>query len=308
MASTLADYMSIPQDGAHREDLAVFDDAQLQTIRRSYARHVTFMGRAAVASLEEAFAEVPREAYLGPGPWHILRWPEGYLTAPDGDPAWLYLDVLVGIIPERGLNNGQPSAHATWIAAAMPAPGDHVVHVGAGVGYYSAIMRHMSGPTGRLTAIEFDEGLAARAAKNLAHLPSTEVICGDGSIAPFAAADVIYVNAGASRPVDPWLDGLRDGGRLILPLTTAANFSMETTGPTGAVFLVTRHGDAFDAEFVSPIGVFLCEGARDEVSEVALALAFKAGGARKVRRLRRTDAVPDVDCWVKAPGWSLTYV
>jgi protein-L-isoaspartate O-methyltransferase len=30
--------------------------------------------------------------------------------------------------------------------------------------------------------------------------------------------DVIYVNAGAIRPADSWLDGLRDGGRLILPL------------------------------------------------------------------------------------------
>jgi len=31
-------------------------------------------------------------------------------------------------------------------------------------------------------------------------------------------ADVIYVNAGATRPANPWLDRLVDGG-LILPLT-----------------------------------------------------------------------------------------
>ena len=41
----------------------------------------------------------------------------------DADPAWLYSDILVGIVPERGLNNGQPSGHANWIAAAAPAPG-----------------------------------------------------------------------------------------------------------------------------------------------------------------------------------------
>ncbi len=36
----------------------------------------------------------------------------------------------------------------------------------------------------------------------------------------FDLADVIYVNAGATRPADIWLDRLNDGGRLVLPLTT----------------------------------------------------------------------------------------
>ena len=38
-------------------------------------------------------------------------------------------------------------------------------------------------------------------------------------------ADVIYVNAGASRPAYAWLDGLKEGERLIMPLTTARNFA-----------------------------------------------------------------------------------
>ena len=285
----------------------MFDATELAIIRRAYARQVTFFGRAASPALEAAYAAVPREAYLGAGPWPILRWPGGYLTTPDADPAWLYSDILVGIVTERHLNNGQPSAHATWIAAAAPAPGEHVVHVGAGVGYYSAIMAHMAGPAGLLTAIEFDPLLAARAAAHLAHLPGATVLQGDGSATPFAPADVIYVNAGASRPADAWLDGLRDGGRLILPLTTNANFAMDVTGPTGAVFRITRRRDAFDADYVGPIGVFPCEGARDEASERALAAAFKKGGFEQVKRLRRRDDVPDADCWVKAPSWSLTY-
>ncbi len=263
--------------------------------------------RAANPALEAAYADVLREVYLGPGPWQILRWPGGYITTPDADPAWLYSDILVGIVTERKLNNGQPSAHATWIAAAAPKTGEHVVHVGAGVGYYSAIMAHMAGPSGMLTAIEFDAGLAARAASNLAHLPNAQVLQGDGSTIPFAPADVIYVNAGASRPATAWLDGLKEGGRLILPLTTAANFALDVSGPTGAVFRITRRAEGFDADFIGPIGVFPCEGGRDETSEQALANAFKKGGFERVKRLRRTDDVVDTDCWVKAPGWSLTY-
>ncbi len=99
----------------------MFREAELAVLRRAYARQVTFLGNVCNANLERAYAEVPREAYLGPGPWPILRWPSypprpGYTPTPDADPAWLYADTLVGIVPERGLNNGQPSAHACWIA------------------------------------------------------------------------------------------------------------------------------------------------------------------------------------------------
>jgi len=285
----------------------MFTEAELAVLRRAYARQVTFLGGVTSAVLEEAFATVRREDYLGPGPWRILRWPGGYLKTPDADPAWLYADHLVAIVPKRGLNNGQPSAHAVWIAAADPQRGEHVVHVGAGVGYFSAVMAHTVGPSGALTAIEFDGDLAAQAAANLAHVPGARVVHGDGSATAFAPADVIYVNAGASCPVDLWLDGLKEGGRLILPLTTNANFSMQVSGPTGAVFKITRRGDGFEAAFVGPIGVFPCEGARDEVSERALAAAFEKGGFETVKRLLRTDDVRDADCWVKAPGWSLVY-
>jgi|GEM_PF-1753946 protein-L-isoaspartate(D-aspartate) O-methyltransferase len=51
-----------------------------------------------------------------------------------------------------------------------------------------------------------------------------------GSTPGLPISDIIYVNAGASRVVTPWLDALTDGGRLIFPLT--ADFS------TGYMLLV----------------------------------------------------------------------
>ena len=45
--------------------------------------------------------------------------------------------------------------------------GEHAVHVGAGLGYYSAILGHLVGPGGRVTAIEYEADLAARARANL---------------------------------------------------------------------------------------------------------------------------------------------
>ena len=78
----------------------------------------------------------------------------------------------------------------------------------------------MVGEGGRVTAIEFDGGLAERLAANFAGQPNVRALQGDGAQIEFDPADVIYVNAGATRPADIWLDRLNDGGRLILPLTS----------------------------------------------------------------------------------------
>ena len=123
------------------------------------------------------------------------------------------------IIPERHLNNGQPSLHAALIASAAPKMGEHAVHVGAGVGYYTAILHRLVGRSGRVTAIEFDTGLAARLAANFAGVRNINVVRGDGSRVAFDSADIIYVNAGATKPAEAWLDRLTEAGRLILPMT-----------------------------------------------------------------------------------------
>src|SRR5262249_28314544 len=152
-----------------------------------------------------------------------------------------------------------PSLHAGLIAKALPKEGDHVVHVGAGVGYYSAILGWLAGPTGRLTAIEFEPELARRAAANFAAQSNVRVIAGDGAAIAFDPADVTYVNAGATRPADSWLDGLREGGRLILPLTTSEGFGGAAPGDIrrrGAVFCIERQGDAFLATWISPVAIF----------------------------------------------------
>jgi protein-L-isoaspartate(D-aspartate) O-methyltransferase len=114
-------------------------------------------------------------------------------------------------------NDGKPvvdsstraSLHAALIAAAAPQPGEHVVHVGAGVGYHTAILAELVGVAGRVTAIEFDAELAARAMASFAQTPHVRAVHGDGTRVTFEPADVIYINAGATRPADVWLDRLK---------------------------------------------------------------------------------------------------
>jgi protein-L-isoaspartate(D-aspartate) O-methyltransferase len=74
----------------------------------------------------------------------------------------------VQVIAERHLNNGQPSGHARWIESASIKPGEHVVHIGAGTGYYTAILACLVGPSGKVTGIEVDASLAARATVQMA--------------------------------------------------------------------------------------------------------------------------------------------
>jgi protein-L-isoaspartate(D-aspartate) O-methyltransferase len=157
-------------DTAQQEELAI--------VRRVYAKQMLAVFGVTDPRVEAAFAAVRREAYLGPGPWPILvPWHRrGYMPTPSDDPVYLYQDALVGIIPERSLNNGQPSLHAMLIAAAAPQPGEHVVHIGAGVGYYTAILAHMVGASGRVTAIEFDGGLTERLAANFAGQPNVRAL------------------------------------------------------------------------------------------------------------------------------------
>jgi|HubBroStandDraft_6_1064221.scaffolds.fasta_scaffold99371_2 protein-L-isoaspartate(D-aspartate) O-methyltransferase len=294
----------MPQAGGDRE-------AELAIVRRAYAKHV--LGNADVddARVEAAFAAVRREDFLGPGPWPMLRWPRRYVPTPSDDPVYLYQDALFGIIPERGLNNGQPWLHAMLIAAAAPLPGEHVVHIGAGVGYYTAILAHMAGESGRTTAIEFDAGLAARLAANFAGQPNVRALQGDGAQIAFDPADVIYVNAGATRPADIWIERLNDGGRLILPLTSDKGFGENPENipiqRRGAVFRIERRGDELLAKWISAVAIFPCEGARDAASERALAAAFEKGGWERVTRLHRRGDLPDGQCWLNAPDWALAY-
>ncbi len=279
---------------------------EIAVVRRAYAKQILATSELRDDALEAAFAAVPRERHLGPGPWPILR-PRGYVDTPDADPVHLYADHLVGIDVARRLNNGQPSFLALLMHYAGPRPGEHAVHVGAGVGYFTAVLAELVGPGGRVTGIEFDPGLAARARASLAPRPNAEMIAGDGAAVEVAPADVVLVNAGVTRPAPRWLDGLRDGGRLVLPLTTDVGWSAASNLVLhGAVFLVTRRGNDYEARRLSAVGIFPSASMRDPEGERALAAAFGRDDGRFVTRLHRRGPRRGEDCWLDGGDWCLT--
>ena len=192
------------------------EQANLAEARKFYAKLMTAASKSNDPRFERVFEAVPREAFLPPGPWQIMVDNE-YFETPDADPVYLYQNALVALDAAKGINNGEPSLHAAWMGAVMPKPGEIICHIGAGSGYYTAILSALATPGGRVEAFEIERSLADRARKNLQAFEGVTVTHGDATKLPLPASDLIYVNAGVVAPPRSWLQALHREGRLIFP-------------------------------------------------------------------------------------------
>jgi protein-L-isoaspartate(D-aspartate) O-methyltransferase len=276
----------------------------IEEARQRYAEELRFTAKVGSRAVVEAFATAPRERFLGPGPWRVLS-PMAmaeYWTTEDADPRHLYHDVLIAIDEERRVNNGQPSLWARMYDQLELSRGGHVVHIGAGTGYYSAILAEIVGRAGRVTAIEVDPTLAARATENLATAwPQATVVTADGfRFQPDQPAGAIVVNAGVTHFSSVWLDALAaENGRLLVPLTNAERW--------GCFLMITRQtGDRYAARLAGRVGMIPCVGGRDPAAEERLTAALARGDFTAIRSLRRAPEEPDHTCRLAGEGWWLS--
>ena len=279
-------------------------EPDLKTARRAFAEEL----RATSPVLHndrvvDAFATVPRERFLGPGPWKILPGPrshETYMT-PDADPRRVYHDVLVPLDEEQDINNGQPSLWAFMFDRLGVEPGEHVLQIGAGTGYYTAILAELTGEGGHVTAVEYDEDLAAQATTNLKPWSQVNLIHGDGATFDPGDVDVVVAFAGVTHPAPHWLDRLRDGGRLMVGLTA--------TNGWGFMLMATRASDAFRAEALGPCGFVPFVG-RDEAAAERLGKALKRLKGKDIPIASLHRGVPPESAkrqvWYAGPGFWLS--
>jgi protein-L-isoaspartate(D-aspartate) O-methyltransferase len=275
----------------------------LEKVRAWYAEELRYAAAVQSAAVVRAFAAVPRERFLGPGPWQIGTGPakNKYWPTPDADPACVYHNVVIGMLPEKGLNNGQPSFWAYLFDRLDFAPGKSVLHLGCGAGYYSALLAELVGPHGSVTGIDLEESLIARAREALQPWPQVTVVAADGAAYQSAPVDFIVASAGATHPLPHWFDMLRPGGQLMLPLTGKPGW--------GQVLLVTRgmeEADGFAARFVGHVGIYGFAGAREEDAAARLDEAFKGGDEAEVKSLRRETHAEDETCWLHGHGFCLS--
>jgi protein-L-isoaspartate(D-aspartate) O-methyltransferase len=282
--------------------------ATLEDLRGFYAEELKIAANIESPLLVQALATVPREKYLGPGPWQVQGFDlaamgtgaaASYRSTPDADPRHVYHNVAIAIDPARTLNNGHPGTLANWIDRLRIGRGDRIAHIGSGSGYYTAVMADVVGPAGHVLAFEVDPDLAERARRNLSEYPQVQVVNGDATSIGETGFGAILVNAGATHPQQAWLDALGDGGRLLIPLT--CEFVPGTAGK-GGIFLVTRHGDRFAARFGGLVMVYSCSGSRNDGLNAKLRENLMRPAWGSVASLRTDVHDADPTCWLHADG------
>lgn len=255
-------------------------------------------------SVVKAFAKVAREKFFGPGPWLVL--PSNALRAsyrtPDADPRHLYHNVLVAIDQRKGINNGEPSLWARLFDAVDIVPGARILQVGAGTGYYTAILAEMAGRKGQVIAVEYEAALAKQARRNLERWKQVKIVHGDGTKYDAGPVDAVVVFAGATHPAGIWLERLTEGGRLLMPLT----------GQNGwGIFLkAIKRGSSFEAMSLGVCGFFPCVGGRDQTAAHDLQQRLRAlhGLPAPIRALHvgKPRTVEKRDVWYQGPGFWLS--
>ena len=283
----------------------------IEDYRHYYSQEIRFVANIETPGLVDAFARVPREKFAGPGPWRIASAEKRMMSVAGlGAPSYitiedardLYHNVVVVLDASKDINNGQPSALALWMDALDLKPGDRAYHMGCGAGYYTATMAEVLGPEGSVVACEYQPELAERARENLSCYPNVTVHAGDGAAFDPGDCDAMLINAGVTRLNPLWLDRLREGGRLVAPLTIA-------TSPTvgqGVMAKIVRERGAYSAQFVSRGGIFSCIGWRDAESEALLKKALISGALIKLKSLRRDEHEPAATCLVHTIGMCIS--
>jgi protein-L-isoaspartate(D-aspartate) O-methyltransferase len=272
-------------------------------VRAWYAEELRCTGPVESDAVVRAFATVPRERFLGPGPWFIrgdIRY-GGYRTTPDADPRHVYHNVLVALDATRRINNGSPSLWAFALDHLGLAAGESVLHLGCGTGYYSAVLAELAGADGKVVAVEQDAGLAEQAREALGEWRQVTAVHADGVRFTPDPVDVIVVSAGATHPLPAWLAALRPGSRLVFPLTS------RRLG--GYMLKVTRSGigQRLAAALLCRAWFIPFTGGRDAALDERLATAIEGGHSDLVRSLRLDPHVPDGSCWLHGDGFCLSW-
>jgi methyltransferase of ATP-grasp peptide maturase system len=207
-----------------------------------------------------AFEAVPRHAFL---PWVFEQLPNGSWTLiTDADQEWLpavyrnrvavtQLDgdesrrdsALAG--PVHGVptcSSSMPAIMAIMLSALDVRTGDSVLEIGAGTGYNAALMCHRLGDS-RVTTVDVDPAIAARAAKHLAACGfHPTCVAADGALGHPANAPYDRVLGTCSVSTIPlaWLEQTAPGGHIVTTLNRPIGAGLVKLTPDGERHAIGR--------------------------------------------------------------------
>ncbi|GAB3031526.1 protein-L-isoaspartate(D-aspartate) O-methyltransferase [Bowmanella dokdonensis] len=174
-----------------------------------------------------AIAATPREQFL-----------------PDALKHQAYQNTALPIGQGQTISQPYIVARMTELLLDAPNPARHILEIGTGSGYQTAILAQLFG---KVYSVERIKALQYQAKRRMQSLDLHNIAMkhGDGwegwaSKGPF---DAIIVTAAASRMPQKLLEQLNDGGRLIIPIGEASQ----------QLLAVTRNGEEYEQQVVEAV-------------------------------------------------------
>ncbi|MEJ8632422.1 methyltransferase, FxLD system [Streptomyces sp. MS2.AVA.5] len=229
--------------------------ADAESLRNALVDTIRAAGHARTPAVETALRTVPRHQFV----------PEASLEK-------AYADAPVDIKHDTDGTSiscaSQPRVVALMLDQFDAQPGDHILELGTGSGYNTALLAHLVGKRGQVTTLDVDDDLVegARAHLDAAGVTNVQALTRDGAVgyATGAPYDRIIATVGAHGIPHAWLDQLATGGRLVTPQRLKGSVSRSivyeerdgrwiSLGSEMNTFMPLRRGSADDDRRVIPL-------------------------------------------------------
>ncbi len=181
---------------------------QPEHLRRALVQGLVDRGAITSDAVRHAFEQVPRHIFV-----------------PEVDAETAYSDRPIFIRWDDGIpisSSTQPAMMAIMAEQLLLEPGSRVLEIGAATGYNAAILGHIVGDDGSVVTIDIDRDIVEEAVANLSRVGCDNVrcVCGDGfeGFAVNEAYDRIIATVGAYDVPPHWVDQVREGGIMVVPL------------------------------------------------------------------------------------------